>query len=372
MPNRRLMSVAGGVTVVALTILGCETSSTQPATSEQGPLADPSSAGAGGAGGAAGADTVNSGGASGDGSAAAAGTGGAMPGIGGAAGTSSAEPINPDAGTDADASTAPPSDWRTLLEGEWELSAGQEGYRCVRLTMTEDTYIKEFQPIAPIGTHHTLLSVNETPTGPDGISVCSAGDNGLVTLLGSGAGERYSAGPLPDGVAYKIAKGSQLNLNLHIFNASENTLTGTSGTKVRTTTADKVEQSAETILAGPLSLYIEPGKSTVTGKCTIKSDTTVFAIAPHMHQLGVHLKAVIERAAGGMEPLFDGPFDFEDQRQTATGQLALRAGDIVQVACTYENDTSQVVGFGESSLDEMCFIGLYRYPVAGEGLICLF
>jgi hypothetical protein len=27
--------------------------------------------------------------------------------------------------------------------------------------------------------------------------------------------------------------------------------------------------------------------------------------------------------------------------------------------------------FGESSLDEMCFLGLYRYPIADEGLICL-
>jgi hypothetical protein len=238
--------------------------------------------------------------------------------------------------------------------------------------MTEDTYIKEFQPIAPPGTHHTLLSVNQEPTGPDGVSVCSAGDNGLVTLLGSGAGERYSAGPVPEGVAFKIAKGSQLNLNLHLFNVTESTLTGTSGTKVRTTTADKVQHSAETILAGPLSLAIDPGRSTQTGQCTIQSDTTVFAVAPHMHQLGVHLKAVIDRAAGGTEDLFDGAFDFEDQRQTATGQLVLKAGDVVQVECTYENVTDRIVGFGESSLDEMCFIGLYRYPVAGEGLICLF
>lgn len=366
MPNGRLLSAAAGVTVVALTILGCEASSAEPAMSEPDPPPDLSSAGAGGAGGAG---MANSAGASG---ASSAGTGGALPGVAGAAGTSSPAPVGSDAGADMDAGAAPADDWRTLLEGAWELSPGQEGYRCVRLTMTEDTYIKEFQPIAPIGTHHTLLSVNEAPTGPDGVSECSAGDNGLVTLLGSGAGERYSAGPLPDGVAYKITKGSQLNLNLHIFNASENTLTGTSGTKVRTTTADEVEQTAETILAGPLSLSIDPGKSTVTGQCTIKSDTTVFAVAPHMHQLGVHLKAVIERAAGGTEPLFDGPFDFEDQRQTATDQLLLKAGDIVQVECTYENDTSRVVGFGESSLDEMCFIGLYRYPVAGEGLICLF
>jgi hypothetical protein len=69
--------------------------------------------------------------------------------------------------------------------------------------------------------------------GSDGISTCSGGENGAATLLGSGAGENYSAGALPEGVAYKITKGSQLNLNLHLFNAGDGTLTGTSGTKVR-------------------------------------------------------------------------------------------------------------------------------------------
>jgi Copper type II ascorbate-dependent monooxygenase, C-terminal domain len=263
------------------------------------------------------------------------------------------------------------TDWKPLLQGAWELPAGEEGYRCVRLTATEDMYIKEFQPIAPLGTHHTLLSVNEMPKGPDGVSNCTAGDNGHTTLLGSGVGESYSAGPLPEGVAYKVAKGSQLNLNLHLFNVSDAALKGVSGTKVRTTTADKVKQFAETILAGPVSLSIPVGKSTTMGKCTVKSDTTVFAVSPHMHQLGVHLKAVATRA-GGMPTvmLYDGPYDFYEQRQFPAA-VALKMGDTIQVECTYQNDTQRTVSFGESSLDEMCFIGVYRYPVAGEGLICL-
>jgi hypothetical protein len=68
--------------------------------------------------------------------------------------------------------------------------------------------------------------------------------------------------------------------------------------------------------------------------------------------------------------LYDGPYDFFEQRQFAAS-LALKAGDSIQVECTYQNDTQRTVKFGESSLDEMCFLGVYRYPVAGEGLICL-
>jgi hypothetical protein len=290
---------------------------------------------------------------------------------------SSATPSQPAAGSGAmPAAMMPPalagvSDWQPLLEGMWELPAGEERYVCVRKTLTEDVYIKEFQPIAPLGTHHTLLSVNEQPSGADGVAVCGSSANGHVTLLGSGVGENYSAGPLPDGVAYKVAKGSQLNLNLHLFNVSDKPLTGLSGTRVRTTTADRVEDFAETILAGPIQLSIPAGKSTTKGQCTIKSNTTVVAVAPHMHQLGVHLKAVVNRAGGEPVMLIDEAYDFEDQRQKATGQLALEMGDVVSVECTYQNDTGRTVAFGESSLDEMCFIGLYRYPIAGEGLICL-
>ena len=304
----------------------------------------------------------------------AAGSGAIPPATTPAAGSGAMTPALPTAGSAA----MPPgsmqdgvSDWTPLLEGEWELPAGQESYVCVRKTLSEDMYIKEFQPIAPVGTHHTLLSVNETPTGPDGVETCSAAANGHVTLLGSGVGENYSAGPLPDGVAYKVAKGSQLNLNLHLFNVADKPLTGLSGTRVRTTTVDRVKNFAETILAGPVSLQIPMGKSVSKGTCTVKSDTTVVAVAPHMHQLGVHLKAVVTRAAGEPVMLYDDAYDFEDQRQKATGQLALKKGDVINVECTYENDSGMIVGFGESSLDEMCFIGLYRYPVAGEGLICL-
>ena len=274
------------------------------------------------------------------------------------------------------AQTTPPvpadaSDWKPLIEGAWELPPGEEGYFCARLTAKEDIYIKEFQPIAPAGTHHTLLSIYETPAGPDGTKPCTAGDNGHTTLLGSGVGEKYSAGPLPEGVAYKIVKGWQLNMNLHLFNVQDTPLKGVSGTKIRTTTVDKVKQTAEVILAGPIQLAIPTGKSTSSGKCTIKSDTTVFAVSPHMHQLGSHLKAVL--TGTGREPvtLYDGPYDFEEQRQFPANQLVLKKGDVVSIDCTYQNDTGKMVAFGESSLDEMCFLGMYRYPVAGEGLICL-
>ena len=89
-----------------------------------------------------------------------------------------------------------------------------------------------------------------------------------------------------------------------------------------------------------------------------------------MHQLGAHLKAVANVAGRGQVMLHDGAYDFEEQRQYAANQLQLKKGDSIDVECTYENGTGKMVSIGASSLQEMCILGLYRYPVAGEGLIC--
>jgi hypothetical protein len=51
--------------------------------------------------------------------------------------------------------------------------------------------------------------------------------------------------------------------------------------------------------------------------------------------------------------------------------LKLKAGDTVDVECTYNNTTDRTVAFGESSLDEMCFIGLYKFPLSDDGLVCI-
>ena len=40
------------------------------------------------------------------------------------------------------------------------------------------------------------------------------------------------------------------------------------------------------------------------------------------------------------------------------------------VQCTHKNTTQADVHFGDSSLAEMCFAGVYRYPAIGGFFIC--
>jgi hypothetical protein len=53
------------------------------------------------------------------------------------------------------------------------------------------------------------------------------------------------------------------------------------------------------------------------------------------------------------------------------GAMRSTSGDKVTVDCTYQNGTDQPAAFGESTLAEMCFAGLYQYPAGSTGFVCI-
>jgi hypothetical protein len=261
------------------------------------------------------------------------------------------------------------SDWKTLLTGDWTMPSGTEGYVCVRKTIDEDLFVTVLDAINPKGTHHTLLTMGE-PSGPDGITPCNSGVNFTHSVFGSGVGSV----PLtfPKGVALRIKKGTQLLLNLHLFNTGQGDITGTSGTRIKTVAEADAPVVAEGILAGTTRLDLPPAQTTTTtGYCTMSTDANIFAVSPHMHVLGVYEKIVAERAVGGEAVLYDGPYDFEEQKYYAFEPVKVQKGDRVRVECTHNNTTAQRVTFGESTLQEMCFAGLYRYPADGSPFTCI-
>ena len=284
---------------------------------------------------------------------------GAMgPAIAGSIAPSTGGSMAPSAG----GSAAPePSEWTKLIEESWNLSPGGEAPQwCGDLTLTEDVYVTAIRPIHPPGTHHTTLSVTDTTTP---CSTAAVLQNGIIYAAGVGS-EMLQ---LPAGVAMKLPKGKVLRLGLHLYNASDQPLTGTSAVEVIRIAPEQVEHEAELMLSGPLQLDIEPGRHTITHECDVTQAQTVFALFPHMHQLGVHLKTSAT-IAGETMVLHDAPYVFEEQYQIPIGPHALAVGDTVTTECTYENGTGDTVGFGESSDTEMCFSIFFRYPATGNTL----
>ncbi len=258
-------------------------------------------------------------------------------------------------------------EWETVLAGDWTIEPGEE-YICVRQTIDQATTVAALEAIAPLGTHHTLLTMGQ-PSGPDGTAPCSAFENHAQIVFASGVGTNRMT--FPEGVALEIPAGTQLLLNLHLFNTSAEALSGTSGTRMQPAAEEDVQHLAESVLGGTAQLDIPPQQDVShVGGCVMSHDFTVFAVAPHMHQLGVHMKVVAESALLGDVVLVDEPYSFDEQIYYMIDPIEMSEGENIRVECTHRNTTNRQVGFGDSSLDEMCFAGLFRYPARGSFLGC--
>jgi len=289
------------------------------------------------------------------------------------------QPNDHDGGSDAapgsaDAATSDgaPAGFTELVSAPFTVPPGMEIYRCARLTVTEDIYVSEFMALAPEGTHHTVVTLQD-PNGADGDFDCGPGTLSDEMIYASGVGTDQLA--FPSGVAMKIAAGQQILLNLHLFNVSENPITARAGTLIRTIPAADVEQEAEMLFAGNVQFSIPSGgESVVNGTCTFNEPATVMTVWPHMHQYGTHMKVAISRSGGGEDVIHDRPYSFYEQiNWPLTPAVTINSGDRVRVTCTYMNTSGSSIGFGDSSEDEMCFAGLYRYPKAGTALpFCIF
>jgi hypothetical protein len=272
-------------------------------------------------------------------------------------------------GDGGDGASSPPTGFQPLVAGTWSMPAGNEGYHCVRTTVTETTFIHTFRPIAPPGTHHTALGL-DLKGGPDGSFPCKASDVGFKLLFGSGVGtEPYT---LPDGVAFRLEAGTQVLLNLHLYNTGDAPIGGESGIEVEAIAERDVVHEAETIYALDTNLTVPPGASIASGECTVNTPSTIVGVFPHMHKLGTRMTATAHRAGAAPEKFFDEAYAFEEQLNYATAApIELAKGDSVRYECGYTNPTGATVEFGDSTDAEMCVLGMYRYPATGAISLCI-
>jgi hypothetical protein len=251
--------------------------------------------------------------------------------------------------------------WQKLIDGEWTLPAGSEDYYCIRHTTGDELYINEFSATNPPGTHHTFLTMGE-PSGPDGVTKCDATENQKQMVFGSGPGSNPVK--FPEGVALKLNKGTQLLLNLHLFNVRDAPLSGVSGVNVIAAEAGRIENIARAFTAS-LHAFTLPAKeaTSMAGECVLSTDATMFGLTPHMHQLGVHMKVAAD-PTGRNDVLHDAAYDFDTQLFYPIEPRRLSAGDRVQFECSWNNASDRDVVWGQSSLDEMCSVGLFVYPAS--------
>ena len=235
------------------------------------------------------------------------------------------------------------------------------------MQLAQDTTITGFRSIAPFGTHHGVLTI-ASPDAPLGDFDCDAGVLDSEMLYASGLGTDDLIFPLGTGI--KLPAGTKISLNLHLFNATDNAISGTSGVMIQTT--DQVSTYIDMTFGGTMNITIPNTGLTVnvTGVCTLTRDYTVFDLWPHMHQIATHQK-VVWGHGGSDDTLLDDDYQFTSQKNyPLAAPVAMHVGDTITTTCSYVNNEDHTVIFGDKSTDEMCFTGIYRYPAGGTLFEC--
>lgn len=287
-----------------------------------------------------------------------------------------------DGTTDAPPDTTPPG-FVEIIGRDWSINPGHDFYECRKILVEQEMWISSFKTLSPQGTHHQIMTVSDNGDAL-GDSDCNAGilDPKMVYAGGIETGDLT----LPDGVAVHIKAGQYLSLNIHLFDTTDGPISGHSGVLAKTIAAADVVHEADMTFAGTTNLNktgVGNGTSIPRppgvphdnqthiyyGGCTVPAgeDWNVFALWPHMHEIGNRMSL---RINGGL-PLFDQAYDFENQQiLPPPSALVLHPGDQVTVGCSYLNDTpnhtntgTQPVAWGDGANAEMCYLGMYRWPV---------
>ena len=168
-------------------------------------------------------------------------------------------------------------------------------------------------------------------------------------------------------------KNGQYRLELH-YNNTTGTATEVDGSGLELCVAKTPRPNVAAVHEiGSLNISLPPGQKTdVVSDCkptVSKGPVHLIEGHPHMHTKGVHAKTIITRANGKTETMHDAAFSFQEQRKyplpedgSAT-DILINAGDRITYTCTWQNDTSRLITFGQNTTDEMCFYYVIAWPL---------
>ncbi|HZZ78012.1 MAG TPA: cytochrome c [Gemmataceae bacterium] len=284
---------------------------------------------------------------------------------------------------------------------------GRDIYRnfAVALSLKEDKWVRavDFRPSAPSVVHHSLFFLDTTGTaakkerdsgevgskgGMSGLSnLFTKGKGGLGALGGLGGlgGAQSTPGlggwalgaqarALPDGLAYRVPKGSDLILSTHFHPSGK---AEDEASTIALYFTDKAPTQRFTGLQIPMAfgiaagINIPPGKKdyAIEDSFVLPVDVKGFGISAHAHYIGKEMKMTATLPDGKVKTLLHIPdWDFGWQEQYQFKDFyTLPKGTKLHVRITYDNSAENPnnptspprrVRWGKESTDEMGSITL--------------
>jgi Copper type II ascorbate-dependent monooxygenase, C-terminal domain len=261
----------------------------------------------------------------------------------------------------------------TTSVGPIPVMSNEETTVCItlRLPNTDSVYIPRITVDLAPGSHHLVVyrsmatEENLTPapcTAFQGILMGQA----VPLMISEKLADDLT---FPQGVALKIEPHQMIELEAHYINTGATTLQGTGNVHFETvpvTTANVIESDLG--FFGTLGIVIPPGVQS-NGPMFVKglAGTHGFALTTHEHRLGTDFKIWAATSATDVNhtPVADTTDWSNPPLYRLSPELDFDGNNGLAYQCTWNNTTGQVVTFGESALQEMCFLWMYYYPSQG-------
>jgi hypothetical protein len=259
----------------------------------------------------------------------------------------------------SDASAAAAADTITMASTTpYTLQPGDEKYFCYATTLQEDMVFNGFAPTYGKGTHHILLA-EAIAAEPEGFAECNVlFKTTWIPLFVGGKGTQ--AVKFPEGTGYKVPKGTQILLQLHLQNPDVAAITDTTKVVMEKVAAGQPFTPAGIFGMDNRAIAMAPNQTGYSTEMTCAPDNktlNVFSTFAHMHKHGQHISVT----RNDSEVVYDSAWNFD--LQTAVPKtLSITPADKLKLKCTYDNPTSKDVKYGESSDDEMCAFVFYYTP----------
>ncbi|HLK40421.1 MAG TPA: hypothetical protein VKU41_26900 [Polyangiaceae bacterium] len=261
--------------------------------------------------------------------------------------------------------------------GPIDVAPGVEKTVCItkRLGNTQDLAISGYTASLAPGSHHLILyttndtAENLTPT-PCRPFVGLAGGDAVPLVL---VNERKLEWKFPSGVAVEVPKNQMLRIEAHYINTSAADLMGLGAVSFQGTPKASAPSyvAADFLFWGTDSIHIPPG-ATYSTRPTFQAGTAgthLVSISTHQHSLGTGIKVWASAQAGDMSRPIANDLDWSNPAWSLLSPTVDFDGTSgLTYQCDWNNTTPWTITFGESALDEMCFVGGYYYPGHGFDL----
>jgi hypothetical protein len=258
--------------------------------------------------------------------------------------------------------------------GPIPVGAGQEETVCItkRLTNPDPLVITNIQIALAPGSHHLIVysvtdtqeNLTPTPCSPfQGLAI----GNALPIVFANTSQVTWT---FPSGVGFEVPAMQMVRIEAHYINPTASMIQGQGAVTMQGWVESQAPpwQKANGLFVGTTQISIPPQATFSTGPQfqVGPAGTHLISITTHQHRLGTRAQVWASAMPGDQATRIADDVNWSSPAWShVMPQFDFNGTSGLTYQCDWNNSTSQTITFGESALQEMCFVGGYYYPATG-------